>query len=837
MPENQNIHDHILVEASVSHSDKYAPVTGGWGAEFDIKHRNRRIHGNNLKDQLQSVSREVSNVKDERQSSGIQRDLGIEVTFKSVPGFNLYLKRLEDKRYGIELLSVSQKNIIDRDGNELLIEFATVYIPEGKLKVFFNKVEKYLYKDTKKGNPYNEALFNNINSIKIATLEALWTDTKEFNEIPEERTIWWETWLRGGKSNEERENIVRLYREYATNYGIELSREQIDFPERVVLLTKATKVELASTVVLLDCLAEVRQAKVTAEWFMQMQPTEQAEWVEDALSRIKRPDLNAPAICLLDSGVNNGHPLITIALADADLHTYDSNWGLNDNNNHGTPMAGIALYGDLLDLLSSSSQITLNHRLESSKIFHRSRENEPKLYGEITKQGIARAELQAPNRKRIFCMAVTTEDFRDQGQPSSWSSAIDKLSFGKADDQRLVILSGGNTAPSERHQYPNNCETEGVHDPGQSWNAITVGAFTNKENLPTQQYPNWEIIAPKGGLSPSSTTSLVWKPQWPYKPDIVMEGGNMALNPLSGEADYVDSLQLLSTYGDFHSGRLLTTFGDTSAASAESSRFASIIQSNYTDFWAETIRGLIVHSAGWTDTMLSDKDMWNEPKDVIVNILRKYGYGVPDLNDALWSANNSLTLIAQEEIQPFALSDAPKSNNVVLNEMQIHELPWPREVLYSLEDTEVEMKVTLSYFIEPNPGARDYKGPYSYASHGLRFDNNTALEDLNEFRTRVNKTFREDIDKKKITSSDSSEWLIGPQNRVRGSVHSDRWKGTAAALAEKNIIAIYPVSGWWKDRKKLGRFNNRTRYSLIITIKTEEQEVDLYTPITNLVTV
>lgn len=43
-------------------------------------------------------------------------------------------------------------------------------------------------------------------------------------------------------------------------------------------------------------------------------------------------------------------------------------------------------------------------------------------------------------------------------------------------------------------------------------------------------------------------------------------------------------------------------------------------------------------------------------------------------------------------------------------------------------------------------------------------------------------------------------WFLGEQTRNKGSVHSDIWVGTAADLAERGVIGIYPVSGWWKDQ-------------------------------------
>lgn len=64
-------------------------------------------------------------------------------------------------------------------------------------------------------------------------------------------------------------------------------------------------------------------------------------------------------------------------------------------------------------------------------------------------------------------------------------------------------------------------------------------------------------------------------------------------------------------------------------------------------------------------------------------------------------------------------------------------------------------------------------------------------------------------------------------------MHSDIWKGSAAELASRGEIAIYPTTGWWKSRQALKQYDRAVRYSLIVSIKAPEVDVDLYTPIIN----
>lgn len=149
--------------------------------------------------------------------------------------------------------------------------------------------------------------------------------------------------------------------------------------------------------------------------------------------------------------------------------------------------------------------------------------------------------------------------------------------------------------------------------------------------------------------------------------------------------------------------------------------------------------------------------------------------------------------------------------------------------MLELGATQVELRVTLSYFIEPNPGERGWKYRHRYQSHGLRFDVQTATESLQEFRARVNRAARdEETDR---TPSSSSEWELGPQIRHRGSLHRDSWRGIAAALAERSHVAVFPVTGWWKEYRGHRRYDQRARYSLIVSINAPEVDIDIYTPV------
>ncbi len=312
------------------------------------------------------------------------------------------------------------------------------------------------------------------------------------------------------------------------------------------------------------------------------------------------------------------------------------------------------------------------------------------------------------------------------------------------------------------------------------------------------------------------------------KPDVVFEGGNAGKDAIGAVG--ITSLHLL-TANHLPVERLFTTTNATSAASALGARMAAQLMASYPALRPETIRALIVHSAEWTVAMRAAylPAHGNPSKSDYVNLIRHCGWGVPSLERALWSAGNSLTLVIEDVVHPFK---KVKGKGVVTRDMNLHSLPWPKEQLLALPPaTKVELWVTLSYFIEPNPSARGTSSKFHYPSHRLRFDVQRPLDATTEdFVARINAASEREDDGDSVDPKDP-HWILGDRQRHRGSLHKDIWRGTAAELANRGFLAVYPAKGWWRTRPAQERYDLPARYSLIVSIHTPETDVDLYTPI------
>jgi len=186
--------------------------------------------------------------------------------------------------------------------------------------------------------------------------------------------------------------------------------------------------------------------------------------------------------------------------------------------------------------------------------------------------------------------------------------------------------------------------------------------------------------------------------------------------------------------------------------------------------------------------------------------------------------------VAQDSLTPYS----PKGSTIGTKDMNLHTLPWPRAERAKLFSTDVQLRVTLSYFIEPNPARRGWKYRHRYPSHGLRFALTKPDESLADFRARVSKDAQgEDVGD---PTFGEPGWALGTR-RNRGSIHSDFWNGPAVDLAERYHLAVFPTGGWWKERRSLERWQHAVRYSLIVTIRTPATDVDIYTPVANAIRV
>ena len=819
-------HEHIIIPQGIKRDMDYSSkVSGGGGSS--IPERNRQLHAQYLQKRFDAIKAEDTEVKQQMIALSLPARSGTYLEFSSAVGYDLASTSLENQKAEIQLLNIRQVTTEDDQKQT----FATIYVPHGKENVLLDKLRKYATEECN-GKPKNDTLFRSIEDVKLALLEALWTDNQK--DFPTERNDWYEVWIR--ISEIEKVTIDQQCNRFKTSLqSLHISYKEdsiLTFPERAVFLVCTNKTSLANLLACSDQLAELRMGRALTGFLFNEDRSEQQEWVDDLCSRIQINNNTSSVVCVLDSGVNNGHPLLEPIIPAKNCGTVVGE-GIADRDGHGTRMCGTVIYGDMSSYLDNNQKIQIENQVGSVKLLPHNSPNSKEIWGFLTEQAISSSEIIFPQKNICYCMAITAEE-SEKGKPTSWSGAVDSIAYNNNEKGRLLIISAGNIADINHldkdiiNAYPNKHIFRPIQNPAQSWNALTVGAFTNIVAPNSLDLVGYDRVAPIGGISPFSRTSLLWGKTSLIKPEVMFEGGNLyktndSLLPFSTHQD----LELMTTNRNYQISSFFDTINATSAATALASNFAGRLQAKYPHLWAESIRGLIVHSAKWTSTMEEQFPVRKGNRADMERRLRHCGYGVPSEERAFYSTENGLTYIAQEEIQPFVRrgNKPPK-----MNKMHFFKLPWPREILEQLAEISVTMRVTLSYFIEPAPGEIGWKDKYRYASCGLRFDVNTENESEIAFTSRINSLIEAEENEER-SKNDSKRWLIGADNRNRGSIHSDELNLTAAQLATCNLIAVYPIGGWWKTRTNLKKYNEKLRYSLIVSLDTPAENVDLYSAV------
>lgn len=773
-------------------------------------------------------------------------DGGVTVELELSPGSGIDVGILEDARgrFPIEVLNVK----FDDQGEPTS---AILYIPPTRTDFISKQLTTYgdPEKNTKKGARHRKK-YDKTEDVQPVVIADFWID---YSPLPDnqQQALTWEVWLRADQFESFRQRAALLE-------NVTVSEHFVGFPERQICAVHCSLRDLARLELYTKAITGFRFLRTGGGFFEALPPAEQQAWLDDLIPRLEVSENASASVCLLDTGIAHEHPLLQLAIAENGVDSCNpADWGTHDHDGHGTEMAGIAMLGDLTPVLESQDPVPVPHVIESVKTFPVDGDNEDEHIAYITTEAVYRAEVNRPDLTRAYCVSWTIEHEAQRdgasvigGRPTPLSAKIDQLAFGVEElgawdihdeKKRLFVISAGNIRdPFDAGQYPAINDLSEIEEPAQAWNALTVSAYTSKMFTTDPTYNGWEAVAGNGLLSPKSRTSVMWGDSyWPTKPDVVLEGGNCLHNG-AGYMQPVPDTCLWTADKD----QIFCSTGDSSAANAEAARLAAHIATAYPGLWPETVRGLLVHAAEWTDGMLAGANLAAMTKPQKISFLRRYGYGVPQPERLIASLSNRPTIVIQDELQPFTQSDGANPY-VKFGDMTFYQLPWPVEQLQDILE-QVRLRVTLSYFIEPNPSERPPTTKYSYASHELRFRINRPNEPQDEFLGRINEELRqaeeeaedgaevEEAEDAAVANQD--RWLLRPQTRDRGGVISDIWTGTGAELATQNLIAVVPQLGWWKYRKGFPnkddpRFARTIRYSLFLTL-ISEAEVDLYTPIT-----
>ena len=184
--------------------------------------------------------------------------------------------------------------------------------------------------------------------------------------------------------------------------------------------------------------------------------------------------------------------------------------------------------------------------------------------------------------------------------------------------KRLVLVATGNVSGGMMRDVS---PSQPLEDPAQSWNSLSIGGFTAKEQPPAPP-PVLTAVVLANHRSPFSRGSQSLPDDLsPIKPEVLFEAGNMVADA-TGFCGWHPAVSLLAAGSDV-TAEPLVPFWATSAAVGLAGHFMGCLQAELPERWPETYRALAVE--------LSARGTWKIPRREAKD-LREVGYGVPDIN-------------------------------------------------------------------------------------------------------------------------------------------------------------------------------------------------------------
>lgn len=784
-----------LLRGRVGRVERYKSPQGGSRDKPLLPPRDRATHAAHLRSQLDALKAAAAARAPAQRDSDATREI---VAVIPEPGQSLPAESLGDKNSDVRVIGE------DPDTGLVLLDAKSADLAalRGKVALYGDPA-----KDTDSGNPKNAPLLAPIKRLGLAGVSDLATSPSQLDAV--RRPRWLALMCRGGRHDQEaaRASRAQLNRQLHSLFGLRGPEASFEGALHTAFYVKLSVDQLGQLIEAVDCIYEFDPAeREIRDWLLL-----EERGIDLSDHQQTPPPADAPAVVILDTGIQDTHPLLAPSILSATSVLPGIESGV-DAHGHGTQMAGIALFLDGVGAAVEAGSSQASHWLQSVRILERPTQSnssaEIQTWGARTIKAAENAEALEGPSARAFAMAVTSpvEELR----PTDWSQAVEQLAWNQGQG-RLICISAGKSDHGSVdliRGYPKASLEQSIHDPAQAWNALTVGACTHRVEMPPdEELLGYKPVGSAGGISPLTTARPANAERVPNKPDIVMEGGNMAFDGTLPDAT-IDTLCAITTH--HRRDKPLWTINGTSEATARAANLAARIWTAEPTLTPATVRGLMVHSASWTPTML-------EQFPDLDHRMAVCGYGEPDAEFALACTEARATVIVEgtmpNAVEVERLKDPPpkrsttkKTETVLQRRAQYFSLPLNDALLEQHADADVELRVTLSYFPEIHAFRRS-----AYRGLDLKWYMQGPAEGEDRFRARINKLVREGGEK----GGDPYDWDLRISRRQNGTVQSDRWRGKAIDLGPR-LIAVVPVLGWW-DRRKDFQLKEQP-YSLLVSV-------------------
>lgn len=418
--------------------------------------------------------------------------------------------------------------------------------------------------------------------------------------------------------------------------------------------------------------------------------------IDDFHTPIPSPPDDAPSICIIDSGIGRGHPLLANAIGDTVAIPESLGDGL-DNHGHGTQVAGIALYGDVKEHIENLDFRPDLYLFGAKVTNSENRFDDNKLI--VNQMRDAIQYFHNNYSCRIFNLSLGDPHLIYQGgKPSAWAHILDSL----ARELNIVLvvstgnlpILGTNGVDAEQlvSNYPNYLlsDSSRIIEPATGANVLTVGSLA-KSNISDhmQRYPNDPAIRCIASVDqPSPFTRCGPGVNNAIKPELCEYGGNVTWEGHPSRIlDRDRETGIISTNNNFRDGLFTSDIG-TSFASPKVANIAASILKQYPEASANLVRSLLVNSTTIPNQVY---ELFNGDNDQILQVC---GYGKPDASRAIFSSENRVTLFSEDTIT----SDA----------IHLFQIPIPAE----FQETRGRRQISVTLAFDPpvRHTRKDYLG-------------------------------------------------------------------------------------------------------------------------------
>jgi hypothetical protein len=522
-----------------------------------------------------------------------------------------------------------------------------------------------------------------------------------------------------------------------------------------------------------------------------------------SLAAVPAPMADAPGIVVLDSGLATGHPLLGPAVGDA--QSFLGGLGPDDQNGHGTHVAGLAVYGDVEETLQAAA-FAPALRLFSGRILDANNASDEKLLENQVEEAVR--YFHREHGCRVFNLS-----YGDRRKPylgrhvRGLAVTLDSLARELG---VLFIVPTGNfdgtdAVPADwRADYPRYLlEPEAaLLDPAPALNALTVGSVARWDaTFNAQRYQNDPAEQPIARHDqPSPFTRSGPSVGGAIKPGLLAYGGNWAVNIQTANQWITrQGLGELSTCRDFAAGRLLAEEAGTSFAAPHVAHLAARILAEHPEADHNLLRALLVAHARWPEPcelLFADK----------AARLRVCGYGKVDNGTLERSTEHEVTLIAGDSI--------PDRHH------HFYEIPLPESLIEGRQRTR-EITVALAH----SPAVRTTRVTYKSCEMEFRL---IWAEEL----ARVSRMFNAATSREQYQRlSEAAGARVGSRNRGAGTVQADLWtmsRVTTQRRAQKLFVVVTRIDESWGSELTL----TEEPYALAVVLRDRENaEARMYTQI------